>query len=123
MQSSSVLLLQGDSRIARSIVACLRNSFTSVREERSMGELRNSLAKHRATVAILDMELASISDVENLSHDFPEVCVVCTHRLADEAMWSSALNAGAADVCPSHDTRAILDTALRGVSKARSFAA
>jgi hypothetical protein len=33
---------------------------------------------------------------------------VCTHRLADERMWTDALAAGAADCCHSSDVRAIV---------------
>ena len=31
-------------------------------------------------IAILDMEAASISDVQHFSHEFPEATIVCTHR-------------------------------------------
>lgn len=123
MQSFNVVLLQSDSRIAQSLIASLCNSFSSVREVRSLDDLRASVAGYGAGVAIVDMEMTSVSDVEHLSHDFPGVCIVCTHRLADEAMWTEALNAGAADCCPSYDTRGILTAALRNASLARSFAA
>jgi DNA-binding NarL/FixJ family response regulator len=82
----------------------------------SLGELRASNAKHRARIAILDMEAASISDIEHLSREFPKACIVCTHRLADEDLWTAALNAGAVDVYPPSDTRGILRTALQNVS-------
>ena len=51
------------------------------------------------------------------------VGIVCTHRLADEEMWTAALNAGAADIYPSYDTRGILSAAVRNASMARSIAA
>jgi DNA-binding NarL/FixJ family response regulator len=81
------------------------------------------IAKHRAGIAIVDMEAASISDVEHLSREFPKACIVCTHRLADEDMWTAAVSAGAADVCPPSDTRCILRAALRNASVAHSAAA
>jgi len=112
MQPLNVVLLQSDSRVAESLVCALASSSTSVRRVKSLGELRNSIAKHVAGIAILDMEAASISDVEHLSRDFPKARIVCTHRLADEDMWAAALNAGAADVCPPSDTRGILRAAL-----------
>jgi DNA-binding NtrC family response regulator len=123
MQSVNVVLLQRDSRIAQSLVSALSNSFSSVRQVQSLGELRTSIAKHRAGVAILDMEEASISDVEHLSQEFPTACIVCTHRLADEDMWTAAVTAGAADVCPPSDTQGIVQTALRNASNTRSAAA
>jgi DNA-binding NarL/FixJ family response regulator len=105
------------------MVSALANTFSSVRQVQSLGELRTSIAKHRADIAILDMEAASISDVEHLSREFPTACIVCTHRLADEDLWTAAVNAGAADVCPPSDTRGILRTALRNASAANSAAA
>jgi len=112
MQPLTVVLLQNDSRIAESLVSVLANTFGAVHQVQSLGELRSSVAKHRAGVAILDMEAASMSDVEHLSREFPKACIVCTHRLADEDMWTAAVNAGAADVCPPSDTRGILRAAL-----------
>jgi len=123
MQPLNVVLLQSDSRVAESIVSALTNTFGSVRQVQSLGELRTSIAKHRAGVAILDMEAATISDVEHLSREFPKACIVCTHRLADEDMWAAALNAGAADICPPSDTPGILRAALRNASMKQSAAA
>jgi DNA-binding NtrC family response regulator len=123
MKPLNVVLLQSDSSVAQLIVSALASTFSSVRQVQSLGELRTSIAKHRAGIAILDMEAASISDVEHLSREFPTACIVCTHRLADEDMWAAALNAGAADVCPPSDTRSILRTALRNASMTQSAAA
>jgi DNA-binding NarL/FixJ family response regulator len=113
MQPLDVVLLQSDSGVAQSLVSALSNSCASVHQVDSFGELRSGIAKHRAGIAILDMEAASISDIERLSREFPETCIVCTHRLADDAMWTAAVNAGATDVCPPSDTRGILRAALR----------
>jgi DNA-binding NarL/FixJ family response regulator len=123
MKPLNVVLLQSDSSVAQLIASALANTFSSVRQVQSLGELRTSIAKHRAGIAILDMEAASISDVEHLSREFPTACIVCTHRLADEDLWAAALNAGAADVCPPSDTRGILRTALRNASMTQSAAA
>jgi len=123
MQPFNVILLQSDSRVAQSLVSALANNFGSVHQVQSLGELRTGIAKHRAGVAILDMETASMSDVEHLSREFPKACIVCTHRLADEDMWTAAVNAGAADVCPPSDTGCIVRTALRNFSMTQSAAA
>lgn len=120
---SSVVLLQSDSRVRQNLVASLPHSFHRVQAVRSVDELRADIAKHRAEVVILDMEVASIPDVESLSHEFPGVGIVCTHRLADEEMWTAALNAGAADICPSYDTRGILTAAERSASVSHTAAA
>lgn len=123
MQSSSLVLLQSDPRIVLSLVASLRSSFHSVQPVKSVDELRTNIAKHQAKVAILDMEIASTPDVERLTHEFPGVCFVCTHRLADEAMWAAALNAGAADICLSNDLTGIVSAAARHSSTEPRIAA
>jgi hypothetical protein len=69
------------------------------------------------------MEAASISDVEHLSREFPKARIICTHRLADDNMWTAALNAGAADICPPSDTRGIVRAALGDAEMKRSAAA
>ena len=121
MQAFDVVLLQSDSRVAQCLVSALSPAVASVREVHSLKELRNSIAKHRAGIAILDMETAPLSEVQTLAHEFPGASIVCTHRCADEEMWTAGLNAGAADVCPSWDTRAIVHAAL--TSKASRCAA
>jgi DNA-binding NarL/FixJ family response regulator len=120
---SSVVLLQGDPVVAQSLTNSLLTSFRSVHSVPSMGELRTSILKHRARVAILDMELASLPELEQLSHEFPGLSVVCTHRLADEEMWTAALSAGASDICPTYDTHSILSAAVRNARRAQSAAA
>ena len=120
---SSVVLLQGDPGIAQSLTASLLSSFRSVHAVRSTEELRASILKHRARVVILDMEVAPLLEVERLSHEFPGLSVVCTHRLADEEMWTAALSAGASDICPTYDTHSILTAALHNARPTRSVAA
>ena len=120
---SSVVLLQVDPVVAQSLTNSLLSSFRSVHAVRSMEELRGSILKHRAKVVILDMEMASLPEVERLSHEFPGLSVVCTHRLADEEMWTAALSAGASDICPTYDTHSILSAAVRNARRAQSAAA
>jgi len=122
MSSLHVVLLQSDSAVTQSLVAALSNRVGSVHLTRSVGELRNSIAQHRAYVAVLDLEKASLDDVKSLSCDFPAACIVCNHRCADEEMWTEALRAGAADVCDSSDTHGIVRAAL-GNNRGQSAAA
>jgi DNA-binding NtrC family response regulator len=123
MQSLTVVLLQGDAGVAQSLVSALSQGFSSVQQVQSVAELRNRIAKHRADVAVLDIETAPLSEVEHLSHDFPGACIVCTHRVADEEMWAAALQAGAVDVCPANDIPCIVRAALGNAGKQRSAAA
>jgi DNA-binding NarL/FixJ family response regulator len=122
-QPLRVVLLQSDLGVTQSLIAPLRNFFLSVRAARSCHDLRAELAESGTEVAILDLEMASLSEVARLCHDFPAISIVCNHRLADEEMWAATLNAGAADCCPSHDTRDIVRAALRHAPPAHSLAA
>jgi DNA-binding NtrC family response regulator len=123
MQSLTVVLLQGDARVAQSLVSALSQGFSSVQQVQSLGELRNRIAKNRAEVAILDIEAAPLSEVEHLSQDFPGACIVCTHRVADEEMWAAALRAGACDVCPANDIPCIVRAAVGNARRHRAAAA
>ncbi len=122
MQALSVVLLQGDSRIAQSLAASMSSSFHSVHAVQSLAELRARMVRYRAEVVVVDLEVISVSDLQTLCKEFPGITIVCTHRLADEEMWAPTLNAGAADICPASDTLAITAAALRNVS-GRSAAA
>ena len=123
MQPHYVVLFQSDPRIADSLTSALSGSFDAVQRANSLPELRGFIAQHRTSIAILDIEAAPLSEVGRLSKEFPQAGIVCTHRLADEDMWTAALNAGAADVCPPSDTPGILRAALRDSSMKQSAAA
>ncbi len=113
MQPLNVVLLQSDPGTLKSLVASLHKSFRSIRQAPSLRDLRSCLAERPKGIVILDMEIASMFDVQDLSRNFPEVRIICNHRLADEEMWTATLGAGAADCCPSDDTRGILRAALQ----------
>jgi DNA-binding NarL/FixJ family response regulator len=101
----------------------MSKSFHAVHTVNSLEQLRSRMIRHRAEVVVVDLEVISVSDLEALSKEFPGITIVCTHRLADEEMWAPILNAGAADICPSSDTRAITIAALRNVAMRRPVAA
>ena len=53
---------------------------------------------------------------------FPDLPIVCTHRVPDEEMWMAALEAGASDVCPTDDVENVLTSVLRSTGLSRSAA-
>jgi DNA-binding NtrC family response regulator len=123
MKASSVVLLQSDPSIAHLLTVSLSNSFRLVHVARSLDELRKSIAKHKVEAVILDMESASLSDVQDLSSRMPGIRIVCNHRVADEELWMAALSAGAADCCATSDTKAIINASLDKPGFAHSVAA
>ena len=118
-----VVLLQSDPGTVQSLAAPLQKVFRSVHEVNSLNDLRTNVAKHRTPVVILDIEMASLDEIEGLSREYPAASIICTHRLADEEMWAIALSAGAVDCCRSSDTQSIVQSAMRHASGARAVAA
>ena len=119
----SVVVVQKDPAIAQSLAGGLRSLFQSVHVAGSDHELRDQVALSLPEVAVLDVEAMRFAEVEKLHRDFPSLLIVCTHRIPDEEMWMAALEAGAVDVCPSHEVEAILASILRSVALARGTAA
>jgi DNA-binding response OmpR family regulator len=112
MQQTHVLVLQSDPHIAQILADSLSNSFHRVHVAKSVDELRHAAAKHQPFAIVLDLETATLADVEALKRDFQQTRIVCNHRVADEEMWSRSLNVGADDCCPTSDMRGILSAAV-----------
>lgn len=108
MKPLSVVVFQNDRKCAESLIKSLHTHFRVVNVARDLEDLKRSIPQHSADAAIVDLEFAGLDDVQSLHQEFPAISIVCTHRLADEQMWSSALAAGAADCCSSWDVRAIV---------------
>jgi DNA-binding NtrC family response regulator len=119
----SVVVLESDPKVARSLAGSLSSHFHSVHLTRSRDELRERVAQNRPEAVILDMEYSRLTDVSNLHHDFPSVPIVCTYRIPDEELWIAAMDAGASDVCPADDVKNVLTSVLRSVAVAKSAAA
>jgi DNA-binding NarL/FixJ family response regulator len=115
MRPLNVVVAQLDSRNAERLAASLYNHFRSVAVARSLEELRAAIPKHHADVAIVDLELVGLPDIEDLHRAFRDTSIVCTHRVADEEMWASALAVGANDMCSSTDVDAVVYCTLRSV--------
>jgi DNA-binding response OmpR family regulator len=123
MQYANVVLLQSDPKIAQTMAAMLSASFHQVHVTRSVDELRHAAVKHRPTAIVLDLESASLAEVETLKKEFEGIRVICNHRIADEEMWTRTLNVGADDCCPSSDMRGILSSAMRDNRLSRQMVA
>ena len=123
MQSLNVVIANCDSQSGAQLAASLNTYFRNVSVVRSLEEVRYAIPRHRAQLAILDLELASVEDVERLVREFNHTSIVCTHRIPDDEMWSAALAAGAIDCCQNADVASIVQAVDRQVKWARSNAA
>ena len=119
--AQSVIVLEKDPGVARSLASELRHHF-SVHLTCSQDHLRDSIARTQPRAVVLDIEYW-LTEVESLHRDFPQLPIVCTHRVPDEDMWMAALAAGATDVCPADDAGKVLTSVLRSTGLARSAAA
>lgn len=113
MQPLNVVVAISDPKAAAELVSKLNQHFRSVAVASSADEARHAIPKNRAQLAVIDLETVGLPEVEQLCHDFRNTSVVCTHRLADEEMWSHALEAGAIDCCYSTDVNGILQAVDR----------
>ena len=113
MQALTIVVYQADSRISQALADEMSRHFSAVYVVDSLLNLRDAIARQRADVAIFDIEASQIAEVERLHQEYPWLSIVCTHRVADEEMWASVLNAGASDMCPACDTNGIVLSAQR----------
>ena len=120
--AQSVVVLEKDPRVARSLAGGLRPHF-SVHFTRSCEELREDVARNHPEAVVLNIEIWRLTDVQSLHQDFPDLPIVCTHRIPDGEMWMAALAAGACDVCPADDITNVLTSVLRSTALSRSAAA
>ncbi|MCI0352017.1 MAG: hypothetical protein L0Z53_21565 [Acidobacteriales bacterium] len=123
MKPLNIVVAQHDSVSAEALAASLQHHFRVVALARNFDELRSAIPKHRADVAVIDLEMTTLSDIDALHQEFRGVDIVCTHRLADERLWTKALAAGATDCCHPSDVRSIVFAASRTVPIARGSAA
>lgn len=118
----SVVLLEKDPGVARSLAGGLRPHF-AVLVTGSHEELLDKVARNHPQAVVLNIEHWNLADVESLHQDFPQLSIVCTHRIPDEEMWMAALAAGASDVCPAGDVGNVLTSVLRSTGLSRTAAA
>jgi hypothetical protein len=99
MQTFSVVLYQNDPATAQTLAVGLSQHFESVYLVRTYAEVRPAIARNRAGALVLDLEISGPGEVERLHREFPGLCIVGTHRLADDKLWAEALSLGASDIC------------------------
>jgi DNA-binding NarL/FixJ family response regulator len=122
MLSLNVVLAQLDPTAATTLVNNLRGQCRAVTLAEKT-QLRQTILKARANVAVLDLEMFTLPEVQEICKEFSNVSVVCTHRLADEELWTSVMNAGATDCCLPSDVNGILFAVRRYAALARGNAA
>ncbi len=124
MQPIAVVIAQPDLGTASQLAATLRKRFRTVSVTQRKENVRAEILQARASLAVVDLELIPLPEVEALCRELSNVRVVCTHRLADETLWTKVLGAGAEDCCNANDIPGILSAAERSlIPQARAKAA
>ena len=123
MHRLNVVIASRDTSVASHLAESLNGQFRSISLAHSVDEIRNAIPRHRAQVAIVDLETANLDQVKQLCAEFGHTQVVCTHRVPDEEMWAEALSAGAIDCCHNADVAGIMAAVRRNVLLAKSKAA
>jgi|SRR5208282_1531725 len=99
METPCVVLYQKDPGTAQTLAVGISKHFSSVYLARNYEEVRSTLARNRAEALVLDLETSGPDEVQHLHHEFPSLCIVGTHRLADDKLWAEAMSLGASDIC------------------------
>jgi len=116
LPAATILIAQKDPGIAHALADDLRAHFAAVivfenadgNAAANPPELRTLLLAHPdVRVAVLDLELVNLKEVNLLSRTF-FLAIVCTHHSPDNRMWLAALNAGAVECCHPDDIHAII---------------
>ena len=115
MEPLCVVLYQDDPSTAQTLAVSLSQYFSSVHLARTCQEVRPAVAQHRAEAVVLDLETSGPCEVEHLHREFPSLCIVGTHRLADDKLWTEALNLGASDICEPRN-QDVVSSLLRGLT-------
>src|ERR1700681_4418017 len=104
MEPQRVVVYQNDPNTAKTLALGLAPHFNSVYLAGDCKEVSPAVARHRAAAVVLDLETSGPGEVQRLHHEFPSLCIVGTHRLADDELWTEALDKGACDICvPRND--------------------
>ena len=111
-----VVLTRQDPALTDKVVASIRKQFLDVATVCNQEDTRNAIARTRAELAIVDLEVVNFAELGQLCHEFPRTAFVSIHRLADDGMWSKSLAAGAVDCCLSGDLPRILQASERYVA-------
>jgi hypothetical protein len=114
MQVPPVVLYQSDPTTARVLASGLAEYFNCVFMTGQYEEVAPAIARHRAAGLVLDLETSGPGEVQRLHREFPALCIVGTHRLADDKLWAEAMSLGAADICEPRYTD-VVRSLLRGL--------
>ncbi len=113
MEPLSLVIYHNDPKTAQTLAVSLSQHFGPVNRVSKHEEIRSAVSWHHADVLVLDLESSRSDEIGRLHKEFPSLRIVATHRLADDDLWTEAMNQGATDVCEPRDDQ-VVSSVLRG---------
>ena len=113
MEPLSLLIYHNDPGTAETLAVSLTRYFNVVNRVTNCEEIRAAVRRHAVHILVLDLETSRSDEIRRLHHEFPSLRIVATHRLADEGLWTEAMNQGADDVCEPRNED-VVRSVLRG---------
>ncbi len=113
MEPLSLVIYHNDPRTAQALAVSLAQHFDPVHRISKHEDIHAALELYHARVLVLDMETSRSDEIASLHQEFPLLRIVATHRLADEGLWTEAMNQGADDVCEPRNEE-VVRSVLRG---------
>jgi len=120
MEELRIVIYQNDPGAAQNLAVSLSQHFDSIHLAGSHEEVRLAVTRQCADVLVLDLETSGPGEVEHLHREFPGLCIVGTHRLADDELWTEAVNCGASDICEPRQkdvVRSVLHSVSHGLTR------
>ena len=108
MRPIHIVLAHRDPALGDSLARSIQKQFQNVETASDLDGIRRAIARRKCRLAVVDLELVTLADLGELCREFPATAFVCTHRLADDSMWSQSLALGAVDCCLASDVPKIL---------------
>jgi DNA-binding NarL/FixJ family response regulator len=116
MRPINIVLAHRDPALTENLARSIQHQFHTVATAHCLTEIRDTIARHRTPLAIVDLELVNFDELGELCREFPATAFVCVHRLADDVMWSRSLSLGAVDCCLASEVATVVQSSDRYVA-------
>lgn len=121
MSSISLLVVAHDPHSLTQLASTLKQQFSTVLSAASLDQANAVIDRQMPDVVVADLETLDTEELSSLTRDL-HLTVICTHRVPDERMWTTALEAGALDICCGTDPASVLSAVNRHLSDRRRVA-
>jgi hypothetical protein len=119
MESLCVVLFHNDPGCTQALATGLSQHFETVCTTRTYQEVRPAISKNHAGALVLDLEKSGPDEVGRLHKEFPCLCIIGTHRLADDKLWAETMSLGASDICEPRSVD-VVRSVLNGLAHRRA---